>query len=89
VRRIYFLPRDEDAAEVSSVAIAPLSAREAFIELFSYAYKLDIADPSMLAREFELLRRVAALPLFYRLAFPHDYAALPDVREAIVEHLRR
>jgi hypothetical protein len=86
VRRIYFLPRDEEAA-VSRVTIAPLSAREAFIELFSYAYKLDIADRAMLAREFEQLRRVAALPLFYRLAFPHDFAILPQVRAAIVEHL--
>jgi hypothetical protein len=87
VRRIYFLPREEAGAEVSEIAIAPLSAREAFIELFSYAYKLDIADRNMLAREFDQLRRVAALPLFFRLAFPHDFAALPQVRAAVVEHL--
>lgn len=88
LRRVYFLAAEEQMATTTTVEIAPLSARQAFIELFSYAYKLDITDRDMLAREFELLRQVAALPLFYRLAFPHDFVALPDVREAIVGHLR-
>jgi hypothetical protein len=87
VRRMYFLAAEEEMAAATAAEIAPLAPRQAFIELFSHAYKLDIADRAMLAREFETLRRVAALPLFYRLAFPHDFAALPEVREAIVGHL--
>jgi hypothetical protein len=87
VQRIYFLASADEMAATRTVEIARLSARQAFIELFSHAYKLDITDRDMLAREFDLLRRVATLPLFYRLAFPRDFARLPAVRAAIASHL--
>ena len=58
------------------------------MQLVSYTFKLDIVDKLMLKKEFHSLSRVAALPLFYRLTFPPDFSLLPDVRQAVLDHLK-
>jgi hypothetical protein len=87
LRRMYFLADPEQPAESQAIAIAPLAAREAFIELVAYGFKLDVDDHTVLKREFHMLDRLATLPLFYRLTFPHDFAMLPAVQAAIIEHV--
>jgi hypothetical protein len=85
--RIYILPPPEEVSSANSISIAPLPPRQAFSELIRCAFRLDITDRERLREEFESLSRVAALPLFYRLAFPRDLALLSAVREAILEDL--
>jgi hypothetical protein len=41
----------------------------------------------MLARHFDDLSRLAALPIYYRLDYPRSYAALPAVRKAVIRHV--
>ena len=87
LRRIYFLaPAYENQGKC--VSIVPLSARDACMELVKFTYLIDITDRQRLRQEFERLSRVAALPLFYRLSFPHDFSLLPDVHRAILENAR-
>jgi hypothetical protein len=69
-----------------SIHISPLPPRDLFAELVSFAFKLDPTDRQVLQREFALLSRVATRPIFHRLSFPHDYAHLPAVRQAIYAH---
>jgi hypothetical protein len=87
LRRMYFLADPDQSVDTQTIEIAPLSAREAFMELVSYSFKLEVDDRQVLQREFRLLDRVAALPLFYRLIYPHDFSMLPAVHAAILEHL--
>jgi hypothetical protein len=87
LRRMYFLASPEQAADDPAIAITPLAARAAFMELVTYSFKLDVQDRSLLQREFHMLDRIAALPLFFRLSYPHDFAALPAVQQAILDHL--
>jgi hypothetical protein len=87
LRRIYFLaPADE--SEGKSVSIVPLSVRDACIELVKFTYLIDVTDRERLRQHFERLSRVAALPLFHRLSFPHDFSLLPAVHRAILENAR-
>jgi hypothetical protein len=87
LRRIYFLADPEQTADDTAVAITPLAARAAFMQLVAYSFKLDVDDPGVLRREFQLLDRIAALPLFFRLSYPHDFSMLPAVRRMIIEHI--
>jgi hypothetical protein len=84
---MYFLDDPDQSVDTQPIEITPLAAREAFMELESYCFKLDIDDRSVLEYEFRLLDRVAALPLFYRLAYPRDFSMLPSVHTAILEHV--
>jgi hypothetical protein len=86
LRRMYFLDPSAEK-DRGAIVIDRLSPLESFMELVAYAFKLDIADQALLRREFDSFSRVAALPLSYRLAFPHDFTRLADVRAAIVAHL--
>jgi len=88
LRRMYFLADPEKSVHPQAIEITPLAARAAFVELVSYSFKLDVDDRNVLEREFRLLDRVASLPMFYRLAYPHDFSMLPAVRQAILDHLR-
>jgi len=40
----------------------------------------------MLARHFDDLTRLAALPIYFRLDYPRRYKALAAVREAVIRH---
>jgi hypothetical protein len=88
LRRIYFLVPPEGSGAKPTVAIARIPPSHALIELVKYAFHLDVADCLRLRQEFEFFSRIATLPLFYRLAFPRDFALLPRVQEAILENLR-
>lgn len=87
LRRMYFLGDNVETAGGQPISITPLPAREAFVELVSYSYKLDVDDRGVLEREFRMLDRVVALPLFYRLIYRHDFSLLTAVRNAVMEHV--
>jgi hypothetical protein len=78
-------PPNED--EVQDVTIAPLSARDACVELLRASFQLDIGNPQGAAGHLENAALVAGrLPVF-ALSYPRDYALLPRVREAILRCL--
>lgn len=78
-------PPNED--EVHDVTIAPLSARDACVELLRASFQLDIGSPHRAAGHLETAALVARrLPVF-TLSYPRDYSRLPVVREAILRCL--
>ncbi|MCB9103889.1 MAG: hypothetical protein H6633_06545 [Anaerolineales bacterium] len=87
IHRLYFLIPPEESAQSSEVSVTPLSAREAFMALVSYAFKLDITDHARLKAEFSMFSQFVTLPLFYHLVFPRDFSRLPVVQDAILEDL--
>jgi hypothetical protein len=87
LRRVYFLEPQYAESEQMAISVVRLSPRDAFIQLLSFTFKLDFVDRDELKREFATLDRIAALPLFYRLAYPHDFSMLPAVRQAILADL--
>jgi len=82
--RIYLLEPSDGAEPVS---IAPVSERHALMKLVESAYRLDIRDRAMLARQFRLLARVVARVPTAALRFPRKFASLPAVREAVLRDL--
>ena len=82
LHRVFFL--GDGAAETP--AIQALRPAESLIELVKHSFLLDIEARDMLVRHFDDLTRLAALPIYFRLDYPRDYAALVAVREAIVRH---
>lgn len=85
LRRVYFLVPPEEGAPVPEISIEILSARDAAIELVKFTYLIDVTDRERLRQEFDRLSRVAVQPLFHRLVFPHDFARLAEVRQAILD----
>lgn len=88
--RIYKVIRSERATDASAVTaprIEAMSAREAFIELVSTAFPLDITDRAMLARQFRFFERVLAHVRVKQLLIPNDFSSLPAAREAVFADL--
>lgn len=69
----------EKTSSCGPVEINPISPRQALITLAEYSFYLDITDRDLLAQQFELLARVATLPLFYEVRIRRDFASLPAV----------
>jgi hypothetical protein len=82
LRRVFFLGE----GDVETTIIEPLRPAEALIELVKHSFLLDIEARDMLARHFDDLSRLAALPIYYRLDYPRSYEDLPAVREAVIRH---
>jgi hypothetical protein len=86
LKRAYLLAPVEEMETADSIIISPLPPREALMEMVQYTYRMDINDSDRLKQDFELLSRIATLPLFYRLTYPRDLALLNSVQEAILEN---
>ena len=79
---MYFL--GEGVAD--SVAIEPVSGRDAMIELVRHSFLLDVEEKAMLQHHFSQLTELVSRPMFFRLDYPRDYEKLLAVREAVLAH---
>ncbi len=90
LRRIYRIIRPKEGEpEISAPVVEPLGPREAFIELVSSSFPLDLADSEMLTRHFRLMEKVASTVAVKRLKVPNDLTALAAVRETVLADLMR
>lgn len=80
LQRVYFL-RNYGA---DSIAIQPLSAADALIELVSHAFMLDLDDRELIACHFDQLSQMVHCLHFSLLDFPRRYSILREVRERIL-----
>ena len=89
--RIYNLvdtPETEAASIAGGQIIEAIPAREAFMALVRSAFRLDITDRKVLARQFDFFERIASLVPIRRLRVPEGFASLVAVRDAIFADLR-
>ena len=84
--RIYMLSRMESTDRLLP-EVLNLSAAEVFPALIAASFPLDITDKQMLTRHFTLFSQVACQIPARRLMVPDDFAALDDVRQAVLSDL--
>lgn len=83
--RIYRLIRPtEGEPALDAPVVEELAPSEAFIELVSSTFPLDVDDRAMLERHFRFVQSVAARVPIKRLRIPNDHAALPAVRACVL-----
>jgi len=70
-----------------TVLIEPLTGREAFMELVSSAYVLDVTEPTTLSRHFRFIEQLVAGVTIDRLWLPNDFAFLPAARRAVLTEI--
>lgn len=85
LRRIYSLLRDETAQAAAYPVIEPLSIRDAFVELISCAFRLDLTDQAMILRQMRVYERVANEVPVRRLRLPNDLGALQAARDLVLQ----
>jgi hypothetical protein len=83
LRRVYFLG-DGTSARVS---IEQVSKSDALIELVRHSFLLDIEARELIAAHFDRLSRLVAAGICFKLDYPRTYESLPDVRQAVLEHV--
>jgi hypothetical protein len=81
---VYFL----GDGEATVVKIEPMKAATALLELVRHSFLLDIDERDMLALHFEEISRIANLPIHYHLDYPRRFDELPNVRRALVAHIK-
>ena len=72
--------------EGNAVVVAPLSGRDAMIELVRHSFLLDIDEREMLSHQFAQLSALVDVPMFFRLDYPRRYEVLPQVRDVVIRH---
>ena len=80
--RIYLLGENVDSA----LSISPLVGRAALIPLLEHCFMLDVDDRAARALQMKLLAQLVTRTPVFRLHYPRNYAALPEVRKAIRKH---
>lgn len=82
LRGLYLL-----ADEHPAITVERLASARAFMAWVEFAYNLDITDSAFLRRQFETVGQLTADVRSYALHYPRDFASLPAVIEAILNHL--
>jgi len=83
LKRLYLLSE----ADGNKIEITQLTGHRPMIELVKNSFLLDVDLPEMLKHHFsEIVRIVTEIPL-YSLAYPRNYEALSDLKEAVRAHL--
>ena len=82
LRRVYFL--GEGVSE--DVVVEPMKPSDALIGLVNHSFMLDISSGPVIARHFDELSQMVAMPIFFRLDYPRRYDLLDRVRETIRHH---
>lgn len=101
--KTHFLPTDEavfcdqptrlqniyilDPGHSNTSSIHAVSGSEVVASLLRHCFLLDVEARSSLTSNFENLSRLATLPCYFRLSFPHDYNFLPQLCDQIVAHM--
>lgn len=86
--RLYDIVNSSETDETSDIMIEKLSPRDSFMALVRCAFRLDITDQQMLARQFQFLKRVTSTTSIRRLSFPRNFRLLPEVQIAILNDLK-
>jgi len=87
---IYCLAREASGngrSETSAPAIEPLRPNEAFLQLLSSSFMLDITDRAVLTRNLRFIERLLNAVAVRRLRIPDGFSSLPKVREAVLKDL--
>ena len=83
--RIYRVIRPaEGEPALDAPVVEELAPTDAFIELVSSTFPLDVDDRAMLERHFRFMQTVAVRVPIKRLRIPNDHAALAAVRECVL-----
>lgn len=78
-----------DQEDNASIQITPMSGLQRYMGWLGNSFLLDIEDHDLLAQHFEWTHRVSdAVPTF-GLDYRRNYGILPDVRAAIIDHVRK
>jgi len=82
LRALYFLGDGRPHAPV----IEPLGPQRAMAELINHSFLLDVTEPKRLSQHFQEVGQLAETIPCYSLDYQRDYAALPQVIAAVMEH---
>jgi len=86
---IYAMAAPNECAQMQGVRIESVLSRDAFVLLMNNIFNYVIVDSKRLQRQFKSTARLAAVAPVKRLLYPRLASALPLVREAIINDLRR
>jgi hypothetical protein len=87
---IYWLTREargEGQGGPLAPAIEPLRPNEAFLQLLSSSFMLDITDRAVLTRNLRFIERLLKAVPVRRLRVPDAFSSLPKVRAAVLKDL--
>lgn len=85
---IYCLAREaSDNGGPSAATIEPMRPNEAFLQLLSASFMLDITDRAVLTRNLRFIERLLNAVPVRRLRIPDGFSSLPKVREAVLKDL--
>jgi hypothetical protein len=85
LRAIYIL---EPLEESSGVEFVELSPRDRMMGLLSYAFRLDVTDRMMLARQFQRMEAFAGMAPIRKLCLPRNAQRIPNMRERILADVK-
>ncbi|MGB5136189.1 MAG: hypothetical protein WBN89_13550 [Prochlorococcaceae cyanobacterium] len=83
LRCVYFL----GSGQAKTVCLESLKPSQALMEWVKHSFLLDIEQQPLLAAHFDRVAALTEVIPHYQLDYPRSYPVLPDVRQAILQHM--
>jgi len=87
LKKIYLLSPLKPSGDEDQIVVTPVAPNEAFRLLLAAAFRLNVDDHDEIRDEFNLISHILNSVRISRLSFPHEFAALPRVHQAIYADL--
>jgi hypothetical protein len=85
LRALYLV---DPAGPGEAFTITPALPGQSVAALLAAAFRLELNDADELARQFQLLMRLAATVPVFHLGYAHDFSTLPSLCRALLDHQR-
>jgi len=87
LKKIYLLSPLDPSGDKDQVVVTPVAPNEAFRHVLNASFRLNICDHNEIRDEFNLISHILSNVRISSLSFPHEFAALPKVHQAIYADL--
>lgn len=87
LKKIYLLAPLDPSVDKDQIVITQIAPNEAFKHLLNSSFRLNIYDQNEIRDEFNLISHILSSSPISRLSFPHEFAVLPQVHQAIYADL--
>ena len=76
-----------ESNDAATIAIRTLSGLDRHMAWVHNSFLLDIEDPELLKQHFDWTHRISSAVPTFALDYPRDYGMLPEVRNAVQQHI--
>ena len=87
LKAVYVLAYPDQSQPETGVSITPLLSSDALLQAVRHTFQMDVTDRTRLTDAFRRYEWLTQVVPFFKLSYPREHTALPEVNKVVLEHM--